>query len=64
MSARMEDIVTSISAIKEAKTKGMALRIECMEKCLDHVFMQLKDIHETLIDLNNNFVDNSAEPQE
>lgn len=60
MNARLEEITSSIGGLESAKTKGIALRIEYIEQCLVHVIAQIKDIHETLIDLNNHFVDTSA----
>ncbi|QJX71647.1 hypothetical protein F-S17_0395 [Faustovirus] len=59
MGTRMEELALAFGRIKEAKGKGIATRIEHVEHALDIMFNQLKDIHETLIDLNNNFVDSS-----
>lgn len=60
MGTRMEELVVAIGNLKASKARGIAARTECLEKCIDVVFEQLKDIHETLIDLNNNFVDSSS----
>ncbi|AMN83539.1 hypothetical protein D5b_00108 [Faustovirus] len=63
MGSRLEEIAGAISGVKAAKTKGIVVRMESVETCLDHIFAQLKDIHETLIDLNNNFVDSGEQEQ-
>ena len=59
MEKRLETIVGSFTEVKVVSKHGIAGRVVAMEHTLEHIILQLKDIHETLIDLNNNFVENS-----
>ncbi|AIB52081.1 hypothetical protein F-liban_364 [Faustovirus] len=64
MEKRLEAIVGGFAEVKAVSKQGIAGRVVALEHTLENIIIQLKDIHETLIDLNNNFVENSDQSNE
>jgi hypothetical protein len=64
MEKRLEAIVGSFTEVKLAAKHGISGRLLAMETTMEHIISQLGDIHETLIDLNNNFVEKSEAESE
>ncbi|SME65052.1 Hypothetical protein FSTVST1_354 [Faustovirus ST1] len=64
MEKRLEAIVGGFAEVKAVSKHGIAGRVVALEHTLENIIIQLKDIHETLIDLNNNFVENSDQSNE